>query len=129
MGPGKELGGTALHTFSGSGRGLAFSRPRGPFWADSSLPAERAAGNDNGQALGSRLPRGGDRRHGRPSCARSAVCAVLTPRTHTANPLSGISLNWVFWYNLFPDISSTLVHYHLGNCLFSIILTIASSQA
>lgn len=44
-----------------------------------------------------------------------------------SNRLSGTSLNLIFWYNLFPVlkkyVSSTLLHYHLGNCLFSIILT------
>lgn len=41
--------------------------------------------------------------------------------------LSLWDLNLIFWYNLFPAlkkyISSTLVHYRLGNCLFLIILT------
>ena len=42
----------------------------------------------------------------------------FTPRTHVSHCLSGISLNLIFWYNLFPvlkkHLSSTLVHYHLG---------------
>lgn len=53
--------------------------------------------------------------------------AILTTGTHASDCLLGISLNLIFWYNLFPVlkkyISSPLVHYHLGNYLFSIILT------
>lgn len=48
----------------------------------------------------------------------------FTPRTHVSHCLSGISLNLIFWYNLFPvlkkHLSSTLVHYHL---IENIILT------
>lgn len=76
-----------------------------------------------------RLPRpwGGTTEVRRHSVLRSAgPGAVLTPRTQRQTVSLG-SLNWIFWYNLFPvlkkHISSTLVHCRLGNCLFSIILT------
>lgn len=74
-------------------------------------------------------PLGGDQQQYDPECAW--LCRVGMPLSlpeHMSQTVSwGISLNLIFWYNLFPVlkkyISSPLAHYHLGNYLFSIILT------